>query len=172
MRQALQIASIALLMNLVINPAACADDWDVFYQKYGGKFFIMSWDQQDFKKNGAVNPPSHREFGYSMVTANSFRRIWRNENKFTGQVYVPGDCILLKSSYFSTNDCKSKQKIEVQGNTIINTWISNSGEVSGEVIINVNSNTCKAKIVDYEYAGNSNQTIKRTNMVCKVISSN
>ena len=57
MRQALQIASIALLMNLVINPAAFADDWDVFYQKYGGNFFVISWDQIDYQKNGAVDAP-------------------------------------------------------------------------------------------------------------------
>ena len=171
MRQALQIASIALLMNLVISPAAFADDWDVFYQKYGGKFFVISWDQIDYKKNGAVDAPRHREFGYSMITPTSFRRIWRNENKATGQVFVPGDCVLNKSSYFSANDCKTKQRMDVQGNIITNTWINNNGEVSGEAVITVSSNTCKAKFIDYEISGSTYQAYKRTNMTCKVINS-
>jgi hypothetical protein len=106
-----------------------------------------------------------------MITPTSFRRIWRNTNKVTGQVFTPGDCTLIKFSYSSSSDCKSKQKIDVQGNIITNTWITNSGEVSGEAIVSVSANSCKAKIIDYDYSGNSYHSFKRTNMACKVISS-
>jgi hypothetical protein len=39
-------------MNLAVFSAASADDWDVFYQKYSGRFFVITWDQQNFKKMG------------------------------------------------------------------------------------------------------------------------
>ena len=57
----------AWLFLVAICSSALADDWDLFYQKHGGKFFVISWDQIDYKKNGAVDAPRHREFGYSMV---------------------------------------------------------------------------------------------------------
>ena len=151
-----------------ISQPSMADEWDNFYSKYNGKFFVISYDQQDYFKSGAVGAPLKRETGFSLVSPDTVRRIYRQENKVTGHATAPGEMTIRKGSSTQVGSTSERNSVEIVGNKFILNFTGN-GETISEIIINASGNSCNAKFNTYEYNGRTS-TPKRSNIVCKVVS--
>ena len=158
---------LVAIFYLIFAPQSQADDWDNLYNKYQGKFFIISWTQQAYFTNGAVNPKQDFEFGYSIISNNSIRRIVRNTNKVTGQAGAPLDFIDTKGTtkYWNGN---SSEVIDISGNKITNTFYKN-GSQSSIFQLTVLGNSCRAKIVEEDTSLYQIDHYQRSAFLCKII---
>jgi len=168
--------ALVLLAN-----SAYADPWEDFYNKYAGKYFVISWREISIFKNNSANPILEVEYAYTTTSPTTIyyttRRNYPNAaNKEKYAEEFDNTASKGQPVYSGSN---WQELLDIDDNKIFHeiNYRSDNGPYKklSQFTISIKNNKCSAIIkteaerAPKSYSGISVVKIERSPIICKII---